>query len=47
MLCGVTYADTDWLDFRRFLQVLRDPMTGDEFAMCQDPAVCRARARTG
>jgi hypothetical protein len=25
VLWGVTYADTDWLDFRRFLQVLKDP----------------------
>lgn len=40
-LCGVRY--TEWLDFGRFLQVLEDPVTGDEYAMCQDPIACRAR----
>jgi hypothetical protein len=44
VLCGVTYAD--WPDFDFFLQVLKDPMTGDEFAICQDPTACSARART-
>ncbi|TKG61527.1 DUF2786 domain-containing protein [Prauserella endophytica] len=43
MLCGVIYADTDWINFRRFLQVLTDPMTGDEYAMCINPSTCRAR----
>jgi hypothetical protein len=33
------------LDVRRFVWVLTDPMTGDEFAMRLDPVVCRARSR--
>ncbi|WP_410570535.1 DUF2786 domain-containing protein [Amycolatopsis sp. cmx-4-61] len=41
-LCGVVYPAADWVKFRAFLQVLKDPVTGDEFAMCINPRTCKA-----
>jgi hypothetical protein len=42
-LCGADYAGTDWLTLRsRYVQVLTDPVTGDEFLTCRDlPRSCR------
>lgn len=40
VLCGVTYEDTNWLDLRQSLQLMKDPIMGDEYPMCLDPAVC-------
>jgi hypothetical protein len=43
VLCGADYAGTDWLTLRsRYVQVLTDPVTGDEFLTCRDlPRSCR------
>jgi hypothetical protein len=42
VLCGVVYPAADWVMFRGSLQVLKDPVTGDEFSMCINPSTCKA-----
>lgn len=46
VLCGVSYAHPGSAEFwDRFLEVLTDPSTADEFIVCRDILGCRRRDR--